>query len=207
MIEWLDSIWEWILENRDDIMAFFTSTDFVATVTSFVALIRTIKTTKANTLSVNSVNNTMKQNQIIQGDVENVKEVVANTQAQVIEVTNSVNDCIHRVDSLLEIVKQYDDELLVKLNAMLEVQTIVYATVKDDNIRNAVNSILVAAKHSDNASKIKLQEELDALRLELKAKNDELAEAVSKMVEKVAVDVTATTPVPVGKSKKTITRY
>jgi gas vesicle protein len=121
--------------------------------------------------------------------VDIVKDIVGNVQTEVSNLKNDITDAVDKVTHLENTVKQLDDELLIKMNAMLEVQNIVYSTIKDDNIRNSVNSILIAAKHSDAKSKAKLQEELDALREELKEKNAELDAAVSKMVDKITTDV------------------
>lgn len=205
MMEWLNSIWEWVLINKDNILAFLTSTDFVATITTFIALFKSIKTTKSNTLSITSIKDTIKENQVIKGTVEVVQTTVNEVKGEVLEAIGSVTKCIDKVNNLENFIKQYTEESTTKLNAMLEVQSIVYATIKDDNIRNSVNAILVNAKHSDAASKAKLQSELDAIRAELKAKNEELDATVTKMMEKVSNEVTAT---PVAEEPKTpITRY
>lgn len=191
MTEWFNNIWEWILINKDNVLACINSTDFVATMATVIALFKTIRTTKANTLSIDDVNMTFKKQQDMSTDLEGVKADVNEIKLQVIEIGKSVNTCMEKIIHTENTVRQLDDELLAKANAMLEVQSIVYSTIKDDNIRTGVNSILVAAKHSDAKSKAKLQSELDALRNELKAKNAELAETVSKMVEKVVTDVPA----------------
>lgn len=191
MTEWFNNIWEWILVNKDNILAWITSTDFVATITTAVALFKTIRTTKANTLSIKDVNTTFKKQQEMSTDLESMKADINEIKLQVTQMAKSVDTCMEKIVHTENTVRQLDDELLAKANAMLEVQSIVYSTIKDDNIRAGVNSILVAAKHSDAKSKAKLQSELDALRDELKAKNAELAETVSKMVEKVVTDVPA----------------
>lgn len=199
MIEWLDSIWEWILVNKDNLLAFITSTDFVTTMATAVALFKSMKATSLNTLSINSVNNTMKKQQVIESDVVDTKSMVSGVSNEVACIKQEVNNCIERVNKVEQLVIEQDEEIITKLNAMLEVQGIVYATIKDDAIRNSVNSVVIAAKHCDASSKVKLQEELESLRAELKAKNEELDAAVNKVVEKVIADVPVTTE-PVKKS-------
>lgn len=208
MMQFLNSIWEWILINKDNIMTFLTSTDFVATITTFVALFKSMKTTRNNTLSIDSIKGTMKENHVIKEDVETVRNTVTNILDNVNSTINSVKESMERVSNVEAAVKMFAEESTAKLNAMLEVQSIVYSTIKDDAIRNSVNSILISAKHSDNASKIKLQEELDAIRAELKAKNDELDATVTKMMDKVATEVTAVPAVEtVNTASNNITRY
>lgn len=207
MIEFLNSIWQWILENKDNILAFITSSDFVATMTMFAALVKSIDSTKKNTLSITSIKDTIKLQQGINDDVTNVKDVVMVVQSEVNGVKNAIVDTIDKVAHLENTVKQLDDELLTKVNAMLEVQNIVYSTIKDDTIRNTVNTILIAAKHSDAKSKAKLQDELDALREELNAKNAELDAVVTKMVEKIVTDVPVEGITTVEDTTEDIRRY
>lgn len=199
MNEWLDSIWEWILVNKDNLLAFITSTDFVTTMATAVALFKSMKATSLNTLSINSVNNTMKKQQVIESDVVDTKSMVSGVSNEVACIKQEVSNCIERVNKVEQLVIEQDEEIITKLNAMLEVQGIVYATIKDDAIRNSVNSVVIAAKHCDASSKVKLQEELESLRAELKAKNEELDAAVNKVVEKVIADVPVTAE-PVKKS-------
>ena len=204
MIEWFENIWEWIIANRDNIVTFITSTDFAATVAAVFALFKWNKSTKRNTLSIDDVNGTMKKQQSIEGDVLDTKTEVHDVNSKVDVVREEILDCLSKTELIESRLNQLTDELMTKLNAMLEVQNIVYATIKDDAIRNAVNSVIVSAKHSDANSKIKLQEELDKLRDELKTKNAELDAAVSKVVEKVVAEVPATTA---STPKKKIRRY
>lgn len=204
MIEWFENIWEWIISNRDNIVTFISSTDFAATLAAVFALFKWNKSTKRNTLSIDDVNGTMKRQQSIEGDVLDTKTEVHDVNSKVDVVREEVLDCLSKTELIESRLNQLTDELMTKLNAMLEVQNIVYATIKDDAIRNAVNSVIVSAKHSDANSKIKLQEELDKLRDELKTKNAELDAAVSKVVEKVVAEVPATTA---STPKKKIRRY
>lgn len=206
MNEWLNSMWEWILDNKVNITTFFTSTNFVTIMSMLIAFVKNIQATKNNTLSIKSVNNTMQENQVIKSDVVYIKDEVPVLKTELDATKTELKRAHEKLDKMEKLVKQYNEELFTKVNAMLEVQNIVYATIKDDNIRTSVNSILIAAKHSDNASKIKLQEELDTLRDELKAKNAELDAAVNRVVEKVANEVTAT-PTQTEESTAEIRRY
>ena len=74
--------------------------------------------------------------------------------------------------------------LTKKLNAVLDVQSIVYATIRDDNTRNAINSILANAKFNETADETrqKLMQEVE----DLKAKLAEEMEKVKTMTEEAS---------------------
>lgn len=201
---WLDSIYQWFVENQENVLTFFSSTTFASIIAIIVAIVKNIKSVKQNTKSVNDVAGIMQSSQVIKDDVTNLTVLNQNLNEHVELCEKKVRDCVIAVEKMSTIVEKFDEELLTKFNAIIEVLTIVYSTIKDENIRTSVNSILIAAKHSDTASKAKLQEEVDELKAVVEQKNKELDEAVTKIVDKVAVDVTATSK---EKIENTVKRY
>ena len=71
------------------------------------------------------------------------------------------------------------DILLTKVDAMIEVQSVVYTTIKDDKTRATVNNLLTNAKYAVTEQRKKLIDELEALRQQIKTQ----AEAQKQLVE------------------------
>jgi hypothetical protein len=57
--------------------------------------------------------------------------------------------------------------------------------IKDDNIRNTVNSILINAKYAESTSRAKLQQEVEELKQKVAEKMNEVSEQVDKTVDVV----------------------
>ena len=94
------------------------------------------------------------------------------------------------------------DNLTTKLNAILEVQSVVYSTIKNEDIRNTVNALLVNAKYAETANRAKLRKEID----DLKAKVASQVTEVQATVEK-ASDVVKNIVSPKAESTDNIVRY
>lgn len=171
MTDFFQSCWQWIVTNKEGIFTFFTSANFLAIISTIIALVKTIKSTNKNTIANNEVKECLTSTTTVKKDVEDIKIVSKNSQ----EMLDNLSEIENRIENKLN---DFVDIFNTKINAMLEVQSIVYSTIKDDNMRNSVNSILVNAKYSEASVRAKLQEEIE----ELKAK---LAEATSKITEEV----------------------
>ena len=177
MVSWFENIYLWFVENRESIVAFVTSGTFFTVVASLTAYIKSAKATNKNTNELQEVGKAITNNNNISNDVTDVKDGVQTNNANIIKCNNSL-------ELLDQKFKEFSESMLCKVNSMLEVQSIVYSTVKDDNIRNSVNSILTMAKNADTISKAQLQEELDELKSKLAEKFEAVKEAVSDVVNK-----------------------
>lgn len=189
MMEWINNIWNWILENQSNITTFVSSSSFVAICGLLASIIRSNKNVKDNTLSIQTVNKSVAASQVIKDDVDNVNNSVLVLNDNVLDCITQVKLCTDAVNKITEVFDEYCNELMAKTNAMVEVQNIVYSTIKDDAVRTAVNTVLLNAKYSDNGSKLKLQEEVAALKEEISSKNEELNKALEAMVERVSSEV------------------
>lgn len=203
---WLDNIWKWIISNKDEVMAFLTSSTFATMIVTVITIIKNIKSTRKNTLSIDSINDTFKTHQTIHKDVTSIKDETSEIRSVLDNTAKDVHMLETKLDIFAEKFDRFNSEVIEKFNAVLEVQSIVYATIKDDNIRDVVNSILVSAKHCDVSSKIKLQNELDEIKSELAAKKAELDDTVSRIMDKMSAEVTAIPKSDEAKNK-VISRY
>ena len=152
-MDWLQNIGQWFVNNKDVIITFITGIDFTALLTMLWGLYKQHKAITNNTLSTNALNANLKQNEMLQLELTSLKNEIEDTKNENMSLKTAILDL------------QYIEKSLVnKLNAMLDVQSIVYATIKDENTRATVNSILTNAKYAENTTKAKLREELENLK-------------------------------------------
>lgn len=182
MIEWFDSIWAWIVNNYEAIIGFLTSTTFLGVVGAVVTVIKNSKTVKNNSKVITDVQAAFSDTSAINTNV-----------ALVLTCIEKLPDLIKILDEKLS---QFDkissinnEDLQTKIDSMLEVQRIVYSTIKDDNIRNSVNSILTNAKNAEAMSKAELVKEINDLKKIISDNAEALSNAVNKAQVAEATDV------------------
>lgn len=193
MVDFFRSIFNWFVENKDEIVLFFTSTNVISLIGAIVVLVKSIKSTKSNSnvskdlqQSIDIVNDTAKN---LTTTSEEVKASRENTE----KLKEEMNELSDRVS-------QEIDLILSKVNSMIEVQSIVYSTISDGRIRKAVNGILVEAKHSESKTRAELQKEVEELKNKVaeninSIKND-VEQTVSNVNKAVSIDKSKTNNVP-----------
>lgn len=178
MTEFFQNCWQWALNNRDGIVAFFTSANFIAFLTTIVTIVKSIKSNTQTRVS---------NEKIVEGlnattDVKsNVVELTVNNKAS----NEKLDALVAKQDAMQKQLDSFIENTTAKVNAMLEVQTIVYSTIKDDTMRNSVNTILIDAKHCESSAKAKLQEELEELKAKLVETTTKIATEISETVDNV----------------------
>lgn len=169
-MEFFESIWSWIIANRNTIWAFLTSGSFITAVTSIVMLLKQNKTVVANTSASKELNTVLKENKKLNEEVKELKNTV--------EVQN--NKITEMVDS--------NDKLLVKTNAMLEVLGLAYNGIRDESTRTSIQNILTNAKYSDTATRADLIRRIEQLKADGQARQDALTETVESVKKTLSAD-------------------
>lgn len=194
MTEFFQNIYAWLAANSNKIVAFLTSANFLAMLTLVVNTIRTIKTNKGVAITSSDLKTELAEsskNRTVIASIKGVSETIK-------EVTEATKTAIDETKALL------DKELLTvtnKVNAMLEVQSLVYSTIRDDSLRQTVSNLLNTARYSDANTKEQLQSEIDSLKKALNDKMEEVNQTMSDAIDKVQTVVA--TPV----EQNTPTRY
>jgi hypothetical protein len=194
MTEFFQNIYAWLAANSNKIVAFLTSANFLAMLTLVVNTIRTIKTNKGVAITSTDLKNELTEsskNRSVIASIKGVSETIK-------DVTEATKTAIDETKALL------DKELLTvtnKVNAMLEVQSLVYSTIRDDSLRQTVSNLLNTARYSDANTKEQLQSEIDSLKKALNDKMEEVNQTMSDAIDKVQTVVA--TPV----EQNTPTRY
>lgn len=194
MTEFFQNIYAWLAANSNKIVAFLTSANFLAMLTLVVNTIRTIKTNKGVAITSTDLKNELTEsskNRSVIASIKGVSETIK-------DVTEATKTAIDETKALL------DKELLTvtnKVNAMLEVQSLVYSTIRDDSLRQTVSNLLNTARYNDANTKEQLQSEIDSLKKALNDKMEEVNQTMSDAIDKVQTVVS--TPV----EQNTPTRY
>jgi hypothetical protein len=189
MIEWFSNIYAWFAENKDAIILFFSSGQFLSLLAALFVLIRNIKAVKNNTSSSDALNQNILKNAQLQSDASSCK---SNTDA-LLANSETVQKQIADVEGKLE------TEVLCltdKLNTVLEVMSIVYGSIKDEKVRSTVNSLLTNAKYAESTTRAELQRQIVELKSIIKTQLEQLNKDVEERVEKVTNTVGGETNVP-----------
>lgn len=172
MIEWFQSIGNWVVTNKDAIV---TTLSAIATSGVGVNLWQFFKNRKIvteNTKNASELVAALKENELLKPAVAKVEEILSTVKEKQVALEKKVIDSINGIDTLV-----------TKVNAILDVQSLVYQTIKDESTRIAVNNILTNAKYAVTEQRAQLIKELNALKEE----NARItAESNAKVEESVA---------------------
>ena len=183
MIEWLQSVGNWFVANKDPIIAGLTTLATSGVGVNLWQFFKNRKIVTENTSNAKQLTEALKQNELLKPAVELVEEKLNVLNEKQLSFGGKVLDVLNGVDTLM-----------TKVNAILDVQSLVYQTIKDEATRTAVNNILTNAKYAVTAQRAELIKELNALKEETAKQNAEnnarVEEAVAKAVNIVeATDV------------------
>lgn len=204
MIEWIKiltlNVWQYFVDNKDAITAFFMSGQALSFVAALIMLVKNLKGMKANTASTEKLDRTLI-------NTNNMSQSINSLDGNFI-LLKQENDYLRA--ELAETEKKLRDEnfeIKNKLNAIIEVQSIVYSTIRDDSVRQTVNTILNNARYSEKNFKESLETQINELKenysSELKAMNDKVSSSMDKLAEQLSAVENAKNAM----KNKNITRY
>ena len=176
-----------ISRNKDGIVAFVTSADFVAGLGMVIALIKCIISSKANTES----NVQLKKSN---DEVKQVFNTVNETLTKVLVCQVALADLTSKVTADNKELFDKCENLKSKLNSIVEAQMLVYSTIHDENIRTAVQGHLIAAKFSEPNIQEKLNAEMENMRVELDAVLRQIGD-ISKNAVDAVKNISASQPI------------
>lgn len=178
------SIWQWFLDNKDAIMAFFMSGQALSFIAALVMLIKNLKGTKENTASTQKLDKTLDNTNNM---CDSVTELNNNFKLLKEENDNLRNDLKETENKIV----QSNEELRNKLNAIIEVQSIVYTTIRDDGVRQTVNTILNNARYSEKNFKESLEKQIDEMKINFTKELNTVNEHALKSVEEIKSELNA----------------
>ena len=167
-MNWLENIGKWFIDNQETILAVLTAIQSSGLVGFIAWAVKSTKQVKLNTKTTEVLNNSISCVDGLNGEVIGLKDVNKELIEKCEYLENQMNDLQNSMDILL-----------TKVDAIIEVQSVVYTTIKDDKTRATVNNLLTNAKYAVTEQRKKLIEELEALREQIKTQ----AEAQKQLVE------------------------
>ena len=173
MIEFFTQIGNWFVANKDAIVVTLTSFATSGAAVNLFAFLKTRKITSENSVAAKDLKTALSENAVTKNMIDNINGKVKVVEDKIVDVVNIV------------------DMLLVKINAILDVQSIVYTTIKDEKTRTAVNNILTNAKYASTEQRAKLLEQLAALKEQVTKLSDKNKLEVDEAVEKAMALVEA----------------
>lgn len=165
---WLENIGKWFVENKETILAVLTAIQSSGLIGFIAWAVKSTKQVKLNTKTTETLNKSIACVDSLNGEVTEMKDVNKTLIEKCEYLENQMNDLQNSMDILL-----------TKVDAMIEVQSVVYTTIKDDKTRATVNNLLTNAKYAVTEQRKKLIDELEALRQQIKTQ----AEAQKQLVE------------------------
>ena len=192
MNEFFQSIISWVFENKEGILATLTSGTFISTIWTIFVNLRTRRKYSENIDAVNSLNVVVSKSKTSVDTISKIEDDV--------EVTHKLL-CSFKDD--LGLLEERVEELVSKLNAVIEVQSVVYSTVRDDEVRNTVANILNSAKHFTSCNTASLRAQIK----EFKEKLEEQKKLNSDMQKALDTNMQEAEAETVNESAEKLMRY
>lgn len=190
---WLENIGKWFVENKETILAVLTAIQSSGLIGFIAWAVKSTKQVKLNTKTTETLNKSITCVDGLNGEVAEMKDVNKVLIEKCEYLENQMNDLENSMDILI-----------TKIDAIIEVQSVVYTTIKDDKTRATVNNLLTNAKYAVTEQRKKLIDELEALRQQIKAQADAQKQLVEHAVNK-AQSIVKVEDAPV--EEQVVTRY
>lgn len=190
---WLENIGKWFVENKETILAVLTAIQSSGLIGFIAWAVKSTKQVKLNTKTTETLNKSITCVDGLNGEVAEMKDVNKTLIEKCDYLENQMNDLENSMDILI-----------TKIDAIIEVQSVVYTTIKDDKTRATVNNLLTNAKYAVTEQRKKLIDELEALRQQIKAQADAQKQLVEHAVNK-AQSIVKVEDAPV--EEQVVTRY
>lgn len=195
MVEFIKNIWGWLVLHTDEIVLFFTSGNVAAFITAITMFVKQFKFNKQTNEVSNNLTESLKNVSSLANDVSTINETNSVLSTDIVVIKEEVDTLKTDTEHTLAL-------LTDKINAMLDVQSLVYSTIRDESIRTNVQNIINDAKYSETFTK-------EALEMEINVLKENLTEKINSM--KIAVEDTVKTTKNTKTKKKadenSISRY
>ena len=174
MIEFFNNIGQWIVANKEVLLTVFSGIDVAGLVSAIFILIKGNKKSDENTKATKNLNENMEQTIELKNAVEN------NTKSN-----EKLTEDMVLLKQENEELKHSNENILSKFDAVLDVMSVVYSTLKDETVRNTVNNIIVNAKYAETNTKAALEQQVKELQEKVEQDAELLKNKVKEETEKV----------------------
>lgn len=184
MLEFLKSIWSWVLENKDAIVTTVTSANFVSIVGAITIIIRTNKQNKKNMALSENLSTTLCENKSLTKTINNIDVRAEDNSIKITELQE-----VTKV--LLEKINNFEDKICSKTDAVIEALQTAWSTIKDDNIRTTVAGILTNARYKETNRIEEMKAQMEELKRQLLEQSEQMKQQVVDTVDEAKVVIEA----------------
>ena len=192
-VEFFNSIGEWFTSNSGTIDAIFSTLTTGGIGALIVYIAKTITQSRSNNAMVSKLAAVVKSNDEGQLDTKETLKAIVGSSAQLSAVVDKIGDKLASIednftgaiDGICEKIVNFENTQ----NAMLDMFSVAYSNIKDENVRLAVQNIITNAKYGKTTVKEEVQAQLEDLKkleamqseldLTVKATNDIIAPATA----------------------------
>lgn len=168
MIEFFNSIGEWFTSNSGTIDAIFSTLTTGGIGALIVYIAKTITQSRSNNAMVSKLAAVVKSNDEGQLDTKETLKAIVGSSAQLSAVVDKIGDKLANIednftgaiDGICEKIVNFENTQ----NAMLDMFSVAYSNIKDENVRLAVQNIITNAKYGKTTVKEEVQAQLEDLK-------------------------------------------
>ena len=179
---WFDNIYKWIMDNIDVITAWLSAGGLGTVLASCVLLVRNVRAAKNGSYLTDRLNDSLVDNNKFSKGIKTTIESVENKLTTVDEQVNNIEEQFVALNDKLD---KSIDIINSKIGAMMEVQSLVYSTVKDEDMRNNINKILTSAKYNDTGVQMEIAGEIAKMQSEFATALENMQKTLKTTVQNV----------------------
>lgn len=189
MTELIENIRMWFIQNCDSFLMWVQSIDLAGLFVMFAAVIKQFIATKANTSNVKDLQKALKEN----GKVITAMKELEAKNAELMQVVETQNAKITDLEDGI-------DKVLSKMNAALDVYSLVYQTIKNEDTRVAVNNILTNARYNETETRRALTANMEDMKTTVEQFMKDTTAKVEDVIahSKILLNGSTTDPAPVA---------
>lgn len=171
-MEWITNIGNWFQENFTSFTMWMQTFDLTTAIALVVLVVKQFLSTRTNTKTMNLLDTSLTENKAVKQSVDKMTEAYNELKAEYNNVQAKLNDI---VDS--------SDKTLSKINAILDMYTVVYQTIKNEDSRIAVHNIIANARYNETQTREALVKRIETLQTEVQTLVDNATAKVNDVVE------------------------
>lgn len=191
MTEWLQSIWGYIVENKDTILGILTSGTLAGIIGLIVAFIKLFAATKSSKKDVSEIKSLLTSVKTL---VETTKKLEEEQLAQ----KEVISIALTHLESLGNTVTVTDNEVQEKLTGIVDILQAAFSTIRSDTARDNINNIVTNIKYGSAKRREELLQKLADLKKVVEDASTNTNDTVTKVLEEATEIVTNTVNSNVG---------
>ena len=175
---WWDNIVKFVSDNAPVINAWLTPANVMSVIGAIVVILKNRRSVKKNTDTTASLNASVASISNIDNAIsESIKSDIA-TREYLDLIKANQDDVSQKLVNMQKEMNDKFDELEDKINAILNVQSLVYSTVQDNELRGNIQNIIASAKFASDKTRSALEEKIESMKTEVLAQAQAVAEVV-----------------------------